>query len=341
MISHVLKHHVPMDQVPFSCSLCMFRCQEQKTLVEHIRKYNRHVEAELKLGFQPNYTEILNKSANPHVIGDSDMVQLDREESYRWHGRHTCRDSDDHPDDVFDDDDDDTVNIGGLVLPGWAAEDPADTRPCAYPTISIQDWEHTTFQPGLQLSTSTVSAPVLPSAPAHVLPSASAPAVPAAFDQVVPSIPDISRPAILSTPGITLTTPGAVHLTPQDEYILPSLLRQGEGNQIPTYRRPSTAGPVDQMDDEDEEPLAKRPRTAEDSQIGELSKAITAGFEKLVMALDNNTRVLRNQGQTFEKAVAELSRIERKLSSIERVQASKLKSASDKENNVRSVFKRT
>ncbi|KAH3867911.1 hypothetical protein DPMN_031048 [Dreissena polymorpha] len=28
LIGHILKHHVPMDQAPFSCGLCNFRCTE-------------------------------------------------------------------------------------------------------------------------------------------------------------------------------------------------------------------------------------------------------------------------------------------------------------------------
>lgn len=64
MISHVLKHHIPFEWVPFSCSLCSFRCTEEKALLDHIKKYSRHQDEEAKLG-QPDYTKILRMAPNP------------------------------------------------------------------------------------------------------------------------------------------------------------------------------------------------------------------------------------------------------------------------------------
>ncbi|KAH3882649.1 hypothetical protein DPMN_006593 [Dreissena polymorpha] len=43
------KYHVTFDQVPFSCSLCSFRCQTQQHLLDHVTKYAPHVkEAKLR-----------------------------------------------------------------------------------------------------------------------------------------------------------------------------------------------------------------------------------------------------------------------------------------------------
>ncbi|KAH3701642.1 hypothetical protein DPMN_076632 [Dreissena polymorpha] len=50
VVDHVLKYHVPMDRVPFSCSLCNFRCLEQHELMDHVRKYRRHIDEASKLG---------------------------------------------------------------------------------------------------------------------------------------------------------------------------------------------------------------------------------------------------------------------------------------------------
>ena len=64
ILGHVLKYHIPMDRVPFSCSLCNFRCTDKATLVGHINQYQRHREEAAKLGVS-NLSQILNRSSNP------------------------------------------------------------------------------------------------------------------------------------------------------------------------------------------------------------------------------------------------------------------------------------
>ena len=86
MISHILKHHVPFERIPYSCSLCSFRCSDKKSLVDHVKKYSRHKEEESKFGPQ-DYSKILRMASNPYNIGEDDMIQLSREHSMQWHGR--------------------------------------------------------------------------------------------------------------------------------------------------------------------------------------------------------------------------------------------------------------
>ena len=64
ILDHVLKYHIPMDRVPFSCSLCNFRCMDKATLIGHINQYQRHREEAAKLGVS-NLSQVLNRSSNP------------------------------------------------------------------------------------------------------------------------------------------------------------------------------------------------------------------------------------------------------------------------------------
>ncbi|KAH3750538.1 hypothetical protein DPMN_185065 [Dreissena polymorpha] len=64
MVAHVLKFHVPLDRIPFSCSLCNFRYVEVNELVDHVRKYQRHLEEVKRLGI-PDTKVVLNRSDRP------------------------------------------------------------------------------------------------------------------------------------------------------------------------------------------------------------------------------------------------------------------------------------
>lgn len=62
-IAHVLKHHVPMDEVPFSCFLCNFRCQDKQILLKHIKPFRPHSKAVMTTGRKDHFT-VLNMSSN-------------------------------------------------------------------------------------------------------------------------------------------------------------------------------------------------------------------------------------------------------------------------------------
>ena len=64
LIDQVLKYHVPMDRVPFSCSLCNFRCTDKKTLVSHLNNYQRHKEEVLRSGITDT-SSVLSRAENP------------------------------------------------------------------------------------------------------------------------------------------------------------------------------------------------------------------------------------------------------------------------------------
>ncbi len=72
MVAHILKYHVSMDRVPYSCSLCNFRCQDTTDLLNHTRRYKRHVE-EVKRNPGIPLSRALNKAEDPVVLDESYM----------------------------------------------------------------------------------------------------------------------------------------------------------------------------------------------------------------------------------------------------------------------------
>ena len=42
VVGHILKHHRSLDQTPYYCSLCMFRCTTSDALRKHVTGYKRH-----------------------------------------------------------------------------------------------------------------------------------------------------------------------------------------------------------------------------------------------------------------------------------------------------------
>jgi hypothetical protein len=57
----------------------------------------------------------------PYVIGEDDMVQLSKELSVQWHGRHLTQSENplDDSEGLFEEEEDDVIMSGGLPLPKW------------------------------------------------------------------------------------------------------------------------------------------------------------------------------------------------------------------------------
>ena len=79
---HILKAHVPVENVPFYCKLCLFRSQDRAKFYHHLANYSRHKQAEAKVG-SVNYHLMLVKAAAPRFITDHDMRPVSREEGVR------------------------------------------------------------------------------------------------------------------------------------------------------------------------------------------------------------------------------------------------------------------
>ncbi|KAH3827644.1 hypothetical protein DPMN_129584 [Dreissena polymorpha] len=68
-----MKEHIPLDRVPYHCTLCGFRCQDRATLDQHVTRYARHVAEERKLG-PVNYAAVLRKSENPIFVTELCLI---------------------------------------------------------------------------------------------------------------------------------------------------------------------------------------------------------------------------------------------------------------------------
>ncbi|KAH3693957.1 hypothetical protein DPMN_081396 [Dreissena polymorpha] len=73
IMGHILKHHVTLDRVPFSCSICSFRCNDNKTLVRHLKHYRRHVEEVTSRKGRISLDKVLQRSENPYWVSKTDM----------------------------------------------------------------------------------------------------------------------------------------------------------------------------------------------------------------------------------------------------------------------------
>lgn len=81
--AHLYKYHIPLDQVPYYCSLCHFLTAEKEKLTAHVKGYSKHVEAAKALEKsgvpQENF---LRANSNPvHLTEGVHFIRLSREES--------------------------------------------------------------------------------------------------------------------------------------------------------------------------------------------------------------------------------------------------------------------
>ncbi len=78
--AHIYKLHVPLEQSPFYCSLCMFRCNNEKQLLSHVKGYKGH-RARIERG-EKDSPRYLHRSTVPYKLSASiDYVQLSKEDS--------------------------------------------------------------------------------------------------------------------------------------------------------------------------------------------------------------------------------------------------------------------
>ena len=64
-MGHIWKKHVPLDESPFFCDLCHFRCQKQRQLESHVRGYTPH--RQKAVGKEDDLT-CLKKSIHPRTL---------------------------------------------------------------------------------------------------------------------------------------------------------------------------------------------------------------------------------------------------------------------------------
>ena len=64
LVGHLLKTHVSLDQVPYYCNLCNFRCTAKEDLARHVTNYKRHREEVGRFGLV-NHKSVLQRSSHP------------------------------------------------------------------------------------------------------------------------------------------------------------------------------------------------------------------------------------------------------------------------------------
>ena len=78
---HIMKMHLGLDEVPFYCSLCMFKCKTPTTLDNHLVRYRRHALIAEEKKVDAADRSYLRASPNPYKIQDTDYRKLDRDDS--------------------------------------------------------------------------------------------------------------------------------------------------------------------------------------------------------------------------------------------------------------------
>ena len=74
---HILKNHVSLDEVPYYCRLCLFRCQRHDQLLQHVTSYARHREMVNKRKVT-DHSQFLLTSPNPHQFTKIDYCKVSR-----------------------------------------------------------------------------------------------------------------------------------------------------------------------------------------------------------------------------------------------------------------------
>ena len=78
---HIMKMHLSLDEVPFYCSLCMFKCKMSTTLDNHLVRYRRHALIAEEKKVDAADGSCLKANTNPYQIQDTDYQKLDRDDS--------------------------------------------------------------------------------------------------------------------------------------------------------------------------------------------------------------------------------------------------------------------
>ena len=346
LVDHILKYHIPMDRVPYSCSLCMFRCMEQQTLLNHVTKYQRHVRLakELKV---TNHIQFMVVAKQPVVIGDDDMVPVAREEVS---GTSASVES------PFDD-----GNLEEDLLDAFGTPPPeAQVPPVLGKRSSI-----TSQLPQVEVGWMQATQPTAPSAPALTLPAFPSVMVPGQIPNtnlqmtkmvdsasqfrtineadvsalgVVQAGGVLQKPTVVSSLSafrkLSVQVPKATPLiTPSQDQVNSEtpLLDEGfqslfdidpndplvlEGQQLiqglepPRKKRATeTATPSQASVGVQTAPEATQPVL----DLQAVINAVTSAAKTIAEAVDRNARAVRCQGTTLERMVTELEYMNRQL----------------------------
>ena len=81
---HICKTHLAPDQLPYNCTLCLFRCTKKEDLQRHLTHYRGHIARlqDNKGNRMPDSPDFLIENPNPYILGsDSDYIKLSKSDS--------------------------------------------------------------------------------------------------------------------------------------------------------------------------------------------------------------------------------------------------------------------
>lgn len=87
MVAHIYKHHLALDQAPFYCTLCLFRCTTKDALDRHVVNYAKHATEAANIGGDPG--RFLGQNPNPRLIQEGIDFRLATAEEL---SRGSCKD---------------------------------------------------------------------------------------------------------------------------------------------------------------------------------------------------------------------------------------------------------
>jgi len=356
MVAHVLKDHIPLDRVPYYCTLCNFRCQEAKTLEDHLTDYEPHVKEEARIG-SPDYSRILKYSDNPAKVEEFFYV-LSRVEGEKLPVSQ-----------------EDMINKSGRILPRWimdrnVKEPPKVARQTALPDLQeyvpptdnhlsmpfisfdalLEDdspfeeaptpvtpnWQPSviTTEPAafsfqlstpqpranlLRTSTATSSSPAVPE---RVTPKTRPVPVPQQIGQSPASVNPERVARVAATAPVHTPSQGKVRQPSPSTRKRPSSSSSSTPLQDErTYDTimPSAADKSDPLLVEEEGVSRKRKRGQVQNQpetADVIAEAVTRGTTQICKALEEQGRTLKALQQAMVKQADESSRLERRTTAI-------------------------
>ena len=75
--------HLALEEIPYYCKLCLFRCQKRDQLYHYVTAHKRHVEMAAKRNIS-DHSLCLVENAKPHILGPLDYIALSSEESLQY-----------------------------------------------------------------------------------------------------------------------------------------------------------------------------------------------------------------------------------------------------------------
>ncbi|KAH3874898.1 hypothetical protein DPMN_038155 [Dreissena polymorpha] len=333
MVDHIYKHHVALDDCPFYCTLCMFRCTTKEALQKHVTNYTKHTAL---AGNNKDPTRFLRNNANPKPVSEG----TDFREATQYETDHRVI----MISDSLMSDHEEEENNDGLVTIKVTPEILAQL------SFLKKVQEYDPCNPGMgdllssgthrQTSSAAVAPPQQPLGPSAI-----------AFNSpAVEQLPQLSRPpVIINTPASTTSSmtlnarapksnssTDAYRATSMAEVLHTPVKVLSTPVAGPTLRQVSPGFHFADtlfLDDDTAFPLSP-PQTRNITEVGvqtddvrpseanqtllfnAIASILEAGFAKVAEAIDRNTRGMRDVDRGLTRMTSTMDRIERAVGRI-------------------------